>query len=298
MASILRRSLLGGALALTANTIVSRSGISAPAAHLWQKWAANDPASRVVIDHQAWGIFLRRYLVEEPDGIYRLRYGEVSAADKQALDLYLEKLSNVQVQSLNPTEQFAYWINFYNALTVKTVLDHYPVASIREISLGGSLLPSFITGGTGPWQAKLIQVEGEAVALDDIEHRILRPLFKDNRIHYAVNCASIGCPTLMPTPFTAASLQTMLDRCARLYVNHPRGVRADPGGLTVSSIYKWYQEDFGGSWQGVLAHLRRYANSATAQMLAPFSTIHADTYDWQLNDTAIDAKTMQEPERK
>src|ERR1019366_1081770 len=100
------------------------------------------------------------------------------------------------------------------------------------------------------------------------------------RIHYAVNCASIGCPTLVPTPFTAASLQAMLDRSARLYVNHPRAVRADADGLTVSSIYKWYQEDFGGNWQGVLAHLRRYANPATTQMLAPFSTIHADTYDW------------------
>ena len=101
----------------------------------------------------------------------------------------------------------------------------------------------------------------------------------------------------MPTPFTAKSLQAMLDRCARLYVNHPRGVRAEAGGLTVSSIYKWYQEDFGGSWQGVITHLRRYANSATAQVLAPFATIHADSYDWQLNDAATDAKTMQEPER-
>jgi hypothetical protein len=271
--------------------------MSAPAAQLWQKWAANDPASRVVIDHQAWAIFLRRYLVEEPDGIYRLRYGEVSAIDRQALGRYLENMSNVLVHSLNPTEQFAYWINLYNALTVKAVLDHYPVTSIREISLGGSFLPNFITGGTGPWQAKLIQIEGEAVALDDIEHRILRSLFKDNRIHYGVNCASIGCPTLMPTPFTATSLQAMLDRCARLYVNHPRAVRADASGLTVSSIYKWYQEDFGGSWQGVLTHLRRYANSTTAQMLAPFATIHANSYDWQLNDAATVAKTMQGPER-
>ena len=123
---------------------------------------------------------------------FRLRYSEVSATDKQALDAYLETLSNIQVQSLKPTEQFSYWINVYNALTVKTVLEHYPVKSIREISLGGSLIPSFITGGTGPWQAKLIQIDGESVALDDIEHRILRPLFKDNRIHYAVNCASIG----------------------------------------------------------------------------------------------------------
>jgi len=133
MAPISRRSALGGALALMASTISSRPGIAAPAAQLWQKWAANDSASRIVVDHQAWGIFLRRYLVEEPDGIYRLRYGDVSAADKQALDLYLEKMSNVQLQSLNPTEQFAYWINFYNALTVKTILDHYPVKSIREL---------------------------------------------------------------------------------------------------------------------------------------------------------------------
>src|ERR1039458_6506544 len=114
MAPILRRSVLGGGLALIANTIASRSGMSAPAAQLWQKWAANDPASRVVIDHQAWGIFLRRYLVEEPDGIYRLRYGEVSAIDGQALGRFLENMSNVLVYSLNPAEQFAYWINLYN----------------------------------------------------------------------------------------------------------------------------------------------------------------------------------------
>jgi hypothetical protein len=206
-------------------------------------------------------------------------------------------MSKVQVHALKPAEQFAYWINLYNALTVKAVLDHYPVKSIRDISLGGSLLPNFLTGGGGPWQAKLIQVEGEEVALDDIEHRILRPLLKDNRIHYAVNCASIGCPTLMPSPFTAANLQSMLDRAARLYVNHPRGVRIEGGGLAVSSLYRWYQEDFGGTWQGVLGHLRRYANPTTGQMLAPFETIKADSYDWQLNDAASYAKTAQAPER-
>jgi Protein of unknown function, DUF547 len=294
---ILRRSFLGGGLALIGSCVASRPGLSAPTAQLWQKWAANDPTSRVVVDHQAWSVFLRRYLAEEPDGIYRLRYGEVSAADRQALRRYLEDMSKIAVQALNPAEQFAYWINLYNALTVKTVLDHYPVASIREISLGGSFLPDFVTGGSGPWQAKLIQIDGEAVALDDIEHRILRPLLKDNRIHYAVNCASIGCPTLMPAPFTAANTRAMLDRGARLYVNHPRGARAEAGGLTVSSLYRWYKDDFGGSWQGVLDHLRRYANAATAQLLAPFTTVSADAYDWQLNDAATYAKTAQAPAR-
>jgi Protein of unknown function, DUF547 len=297
MTPILRRSVLGGGLALIACSIAPRSGISAPAAQLWQKWAANDPTSRIAIDHQPWGIFLRRYLAEEPDGISRLRYSEVSGIDRQALGRYLESMSKVQVYSLNQTEQFAYWINLYNALTVKIVLDHYPVKSIREISLGAALLPNLFTGGSGPWQAKLIQIEGEEIALDDIEHRILRPLLKDNRIHYAVNCASIGCPTLMSTPFTPVNLQAMLDRCARLYVNHPRGVRVEAGGLTVSSIYKWYREDFGDSRQGILTHLRRYANSTTAQMLVPFQTINADSYDWQLNDAATYTTTAQTPAR-
>jgi hypothetical protein len=297
MTPVLRRSVLGGGLALIVSSVTSRSGLAAPAAQLWQRWAANDPASRVVIDHQPWGMFLRRYLVEEPDAIYRLRYGDVSAVDRQVLGRYVEDMSRVPVRTLNPAEQFAYWINLYNALTVKAVLDHYPVSSIREISLGGSFLPTFVTGGSGPWQAKLIQVEGEAVALDDIEHRILRPLLKDNRIHYTVNCASIGCPTLLPAPFTAANLRVMLDRAARLYVNHPRAARPEAGGLTVSSIYQWYKEDFGGSWQGVLAHLRQFANSTTSQMLASFATVSADSYDWRLNDAATYATTAQAPER-
>jgi hypothetical protein len=297
MNSIPRRAVLAGGLALIAGSVATRPGLSAPAAQAWQKWAANDPASKVVVDHQGWGLFLRRYLVAEPDGINRLRFGEASAADRQALARYIETTSRVAVDGLNRAEQFAYWVNLYNAITIKVVLDHYPVTSIREISLGGSLLPDFITGGSGPWQAKLAEVDGEALGLDDIEHRILRPLFKDNRVHYAVNCGSIGCPTLMPAPFAAANLQAMLDRGARLYVNHPRGVRAERAGLTVSSIYRWYKEDFGGSWQGVLAHLRRYANPTTAQMLAPFDTIAADSYDWQLIDSATYAKTAQAPAR-
>jgi len=297
MTPVLRRSVLGGALAMIAGSVASRSGLAAPAAQLWQKWSANDPNSRIVVDHQAWGTFLRRYLVEEPDGINRLRFGEASGADRQALGRYLESMSRVLVSSLNPAEQFAYWVNLYNALTVKVVLDHYPVASIRDISSGGSFLVNLITGVSGPWQAKLIQIEDEAVGLDDIEHRILRPLFKDSRVHYAVNCASIGCPTLMQAPFTAKNLQAILDRGARLYVNHPRGARAEGAGLTVSSIYRWYRDDFGGSWQGVLAHLRRHANPATAQMLAPFETVSADSYDWQLIDSATYARTAQAHER-
>ncbi len=297
MTPILRRSVLGGSVALIATLRASRAGVSAPAAQLWQTWAENDPNSRLVVDHKAWGNFLVRYVVSEPDGVNRLRYAEASPVDREALSRYLDDMAKVSVRALNQMEQFAYWINVYNALTVKTVLDHYPIKSIREISLGGSIVPDFLTGGSGPWRAKLMKVDGEALGLDDIEHRILRPLFSDNRIHYAVNCASIGCPTLMPTPFTAASLQIMLDHGARLYVNHPRGVRVQAGGLMVSSLYRWYQEDFGGNWKSVLGHIRRHANPATTKMLAPFETVSADSYDWQLNDAATYAATAQAPER-
>ena len=297
MKGILRRAALAGGLAFAASPLLAGRTQAAPAAELWPKWSAYDAASRTVVDHRGWSDFLRRYLVEEPDGVNRVRYAQVSAADKAALARYVEAMARVPVLSLGRAEQFAYWINLYNALTVEVVLEHYPVASIREISPGGSQILGFITGGSGPWSAKLVQVDGEAVGLDDIEHRILRPLMRDNRIHYAVNCASIGCPSLLPTPFTAAALQQMLDHGARLYVNHPRGVRLGQGGLVVSSIYHWYQSDFGGNWPGVLAHLRRYASPATAALLAQSSTIAGDSYDWRLNDAASYARTAQQPLR-
>jgi hypothetical protein len=298
MRRILRRSLLGGALAVAAGSAGGRTSSAAPAAQLWEKWAANEPSSRTTVDQQAWQGFLRRYLVEEPDGINRVRYGEVTAGDKLGLSRHIEAMSRVAVLSLNRDEQFAYWINLYNALTVKVVLEHYPVASIRDISLGvGAFVTSFITGGSGPWGAELIEIDGEPIGLDDIEHRILRPLMRDNRIHYAVNCASIGCPNLSPVAFTPKNLPELLDRGARLYVNHPRGVRPEGDGLTVSSIYQWYKADFGGNWEGVLAHLRRYAAPATARILAPFNTIAGDTYDWRLNDAALYTRTAQAPPR-
>jgi len=298
MRAIDRRTLLAGGVALGAAALLSRPAAGAPAAELWEKWSANDPASRTVVDQRGWAEFLRRYLAEEPDAINRLRYGEVTAADKLALTRHIDAMSHVPVATLNRTEQFAYWINLYNALTVKVILDHYPVGSIREISLGSaSLIPSFITGGTGPWGAKLLEIDGEGVGLDDIEHRILRPLMRDNRIHYAVNCASIGCPTLLPQPFTAATLQQSLDHGARLFINHPRAVRVEDGKLTVSSIYRWYQADFGGNWEGVLAHLRKYAGPATASLLGQAGTVARDTYDWRLNDAALYARTAQDPLR-
>src|SRR5258708_8232131 len=118
------------------------------------------------------------------------------------------------------------------------VMVHYPVRSILDIDISPGLF------ARGPWDNSLIQVEGEALTLNYIEQRILRPIWNDPRIHYAVNCASVSCPNLQNRAFTGATVERMLDSAARAYINNRRGARIEGGQLIVSSIYDWYQEDF------------------------------------------------------
>lgn len=267
----------GLALALLAALIPGRVALGAPKPDLWPYWQAHDPGSRRHVDHAAWDAFLGRYVVtDHPSGINRVRYGAVTEEDRSSLDGYLRALEAVKVTELARPEQKAYWINLYNALTVEVVLDHYPVESIREIRSG------FFT--PGPWELELARVEGRELTLNDIEHRILRPIFRDNRVHYAVNCASLGCPNLQPVAFTAERTEQLLARGARAYVNHPRGVHFEDGDLVASSIYDWFQVDFGGSEEGVVSHLRRYAEGPLAHRLDGFDGTIRYRYDWTLNE--------------
>jgi hypothetical protein len=189
----------------------------------------------------------------------------------------MASLEAARVSALAPAEQFAYWINLYNAGTVQLILDSYPVKSIRDIKPGGLF-------SSGPWDAKLFTVEGEALSLNDIEHRILRPIWKDPRIHYVVNCASFSCPNLQGAAFTAENLEALLDQSARSYVNSSRGVALSGNRLTLSSIYDWYGYDFGRNEAEVLAHLRRYAGPELASQLAAFKGRINYRYDWSLNE--------------
>ena len=253
----------------------SLAALAAPKAELWERWSASGRGASV--DHAEWDAFLQRNVKESKDGINRVAYGSVSGADRKALAAYVEKLEAVKVTKLPRAEQRAYWTNLYNATTVKVVLDHYPTESITKINISPGLFAK------GPWKKKLLTIEGEEVSLDDIEHRILRPIWKDPRTHYSVNCASLGCPNLLPHAFTAATLETMLDEAARAYVNHPRGARVDDGKLTVSSIYVWFQGDFGGNDSGVIAHLKKFADAPLAKQLKGIERIANDEYDWALN---------------
>ncbi len=129
----------------------------------------------------------------------------------------------------------------------------------------------------------MITVAGQALTLNDIEHRILRPIWQDPRVHYALNCASIGCPDLAPRAYTGAGLDRALTLAATAYVNDPRGVTIRDGRVTVSRIYDWFIEDFGGSEQTVLAHLKSYADEKLAADLVRIGRIDDTAYDWQLN---------------
>jgi hypothetical protein len=256
----------------------SFEALFAPRAEPWARWTAHDETSSATLDHATWQRLLQAYRVLGTDGVARFAYGRVGAADRAALAAYLDDLAAMPISRYARAEQFAFWVNLYNALTVKVVLDHYPVASIRDIDISPGLFSD------GPWDAELLRIEGEPVSLNDIEHRILRPIWRDPRVHYAVNCASIGCPDLAAEAFTAANTDALLEAGARAYVNSPRGARVEAGRLTVSSIYIWFEEDFGGSDWSVIEHLRRYADPTLAAELQGHRTIDDDAYDWSVND--------------
>ncbi|NIR82122.1 MAG: DUF547 domain-containing protein [Gammaproteobacteria bacterium] len=250
----------------------------APKARLWERWTVHQPSSTAVVDHRPWSALLARYVTVADDGIARFAYRDVDAQDRRLLEDYLASLSQVPIDEYGRGEQRAFWINLYNALTVSIVLERYPVASIRDIDLSSGLF------SRGPWKAKRVSVAGQMLSLNDIEHRILRPIWRDARLHYAVNCASIGCPNLAREAFTAANTEELLERAARAYVNHPRGAHFAGESLIVSSIYVWFEGDFVAHSGSVLSHLRRYAEGDLAARLAAVSRFDDHAYDWRLND--------------
>ena len=234
-----------------------------------------NPDSSVSVDHSDWDQFLKTY-VEARNSINFVNYSQVSSDDARILSGYIESLIRIKVSRLNRLEQFAYWVNLYNALTVQVILTHYPVSSIMDISY--DLL------SRGPWSEPLIIVEGFELSLDDIEHQILRPVFKDNRIHYAVNCASVSCPNLQTDAFTHDNIESLLDRGAKQYINHSRGVNIVNNKVMLSSIYDWYASDFGDGEAEILDHIARFADDDLRLELEGKEEIDEYFYDWTLNE--------------
>ena len=250
---------------------------AAPEASLWTRWTKHQSNSVRKIDHNQWAKFLNSNLItNDKSDIYLLRYSQVTNNDRKILQNYLQYLENINISNYSQPEQFAYWINHYNARTVELILENYPMDSIKDISF------SFFS--FGPWDEELITVEGIKLSLNDIEHRILRPIWKDPRIHYAVNCASMGCPNLLPKPFTSETSEMLLDEAAKGYVNHPRGVRFEDEKLVLSKIFNWYLVDFGGSTDNLLKHILEYSELQLHQKIKRYKGKLEYEYNWQLNE--------------
>lgn len=250
----------------------------APKAERWAFWDSREPYATRQIDHSGWNMFLGQYVLQGEDGINRVQYSRVSDADRQQLKRYITALEQLPIRGYNADQQLVYWINLYNAATIDIVLQHYPVASIRDIDIS----PGFFADG--PWGKKLLSIEGQQVSLNDIEHRILRPLWQDPRLHYALNCASLGCPNLSTSAYSADTIELQLDQAATDFVNNPRGVSFTDGKLYVSSIYSWFRDDFGKSDSAVIDHLKRHAEAPLKDTLADTTQIAGYRYNWSLND--------------
>ncbi len=274
----LARILLPLAVIVPLTAFTTGERLFAPSADLWPTWEKHNPESTAKIDFSAWDAFLVRHVQPGDDGVNRLDYGALAAGAKPELESIIAEMAAVQISDYARNEQFAFWANLYNAVTVKVILDHYPVESIRDVDIS----PGFFADG--PWGKELVSVEGEALTLNEIEHRILRPIWRDPRVHYAVNCASVGCPNLRTEAFTGDNLEAQLDAAAKGYINDPRGVSIAGDKVTVSKIYDWFHEDFGNSTKSVMAHLLQYADDDLAARLREIGTIKGTAYDWGLND--------------
>ncbi len=249
-------------------TFLSFYSVAAPKSEHWPFWDQSVATNEAAISHEAWQSFLDNFLVQQ--GEYTLvKYREVPDSEKTKLKNYIASLANLDPRQYSKPEQYAYWVNLYNAITVDLILDAYPIKSITK--LGG--LFSF-----GPWEDDVVKVQGKELTLNDIEHRILRPIWNDPRTHYAVNCASLGCPNLQKQAFTAQNTEQLLEQAAHEFVNSSKGVKQRQETTQLSSIYDWFGEDFGSKAQ-LVEHLKTYRPD-----LSGLEGKLSYEYNWDLNE--------------
>lgn len=214
------------------------------------------------VDYKEYNRLLQKYVV---DG--RVRYGawKASAEDMRVLADFLQQTNHLQIERLSIDEQKAFWINLYNALTLHAVLERYPVKSVNAKVYGELSVATF-------WDTPY-NVAGGRYSLNQIENDILRPRYKDPRIHFAINCASIGCPRLLSTAWTAERLDEQLDKATRAYLQSPTGLVIEGSKVRFSEIFKWYESDFG----SVTDFISRYRPDVK---VTEYDYLE---YDWNLN---------------
>jgi hypothetical protein len=225
----------------------------------------------------------------------RVDYSELRR-DRALLDKAVSSLAEPapeEERAWSRNERLAFWINAYNEFTLRTIVDHYPIQSSWLTRLPRNSIRQI----DGVWTTITWRAAGRTLTLDDIEHRILRPEFKEPRVHFAINCASVGCPPLAVEPYRASTLDAQLDASARRYLATERGLTIDVSTLRVTKILEWYGEDFvarfapdaAGAPDRVERAIRgvvgQFGPPAAADLArAPSTKIKFLDYDWSLND--------------
>lgn len=272
------RTLIAVTLAISLSACASVERLALPQPTLLsENFAFQAPVQTERVNYAAYNQFLTKYWAIDTNGIARVDYKAVSATDQAKLASFITQLQQIDPGNLRRDDQLAYWINLYNAQTIRVVVDAYPVSSIRKIKNG----PLSI----GPWNRKDVVVNGTALSLNDIEHRIIRPTFDEPRIHYALNCAATSCPNLAPQAWRGAGLDRALEAAELSYLADTRGVSiGQDGRVTASKIYIWFREDFGATEKEVLARLISKSPEAKAAALRARGRIDRYEYDWSLNE--------------
>ena len=219
--------------------------------------------------HAIWAELLNKYV--KPNGVDYAGF----KSEEEKLDQYLKVLEHTDLKTLSREEKFAYYINAYNAWTIKLILSAYPgIKSIKDL---GTFLKS-------PWEKKFVRIDGDELTLDDIEHHILRPRFKDPRVHFAINCSAASCPPMSSQPYWGSSLDLQLDQATRSFINEPNSYRLEGNAFYVSRIFKWFAEDFN---HDVVGFYLKYAQDDLKKKLTAkkdaLEVKYLD-YDWSLND--------------
>lgn len=230
-------------------------------------WAWAAPA-RAGVDYSIYAGLLKRHV----------KNGVVSyagfKADEAKLDRFLDLLAKADPAKMTRNQSMAFYINAYNAWTIKLILSKYPgIKSIRDI---GWFL-------SGPWKKKIVRLKQGLVTLDYLEHDVLRPRYKDPRVHFAINCASKSCPPLLAEPYLPQTLDRQLNQVARAFINDPHYTYYKDGVLHVSSIFDWFSEDFG---YDVAKFVLKYADEKLAREIRARGKdldIKYLDYDWSLN---------------
>lgn len=238
----------------------------------WNSWALDH-------DHKLWTTVLQSYLNDRGLVNYKKLKNDIKNKDHDFLKYLqeLEKVKQIEYQKFSKEQQMSFLINAYNAFTVKLIVDHYPVKSIKDI--GGFF--------TKPWRVKFFSLlGGEIKSLDPIEHEWLRPKFKDYRIHAAVNCASISCPLLRKEAFIAKNLNSQLDEQMKTWISDSNRNNLNFGThiFRLSKIFDWYEDDFKDWGGGVLNILFKHSGRKLPPSYVETTKIFYLDYDWGLNE--------------